>query len=196
MTKIIGICGGSGSGKTTLAKKLKLLRNSEISILSMDNYYFPQEQQSKDKNGVLNFDLPSALNIELLINHLEQLRNGDIIHLAEYTFNNPNAQSKTQSIHPSKYILCEGIFMLQDKGIRDLLDKILFIDADESVMFSRRFKRDSHTRGIKPQMINYQWNNHFLPAYHKYVLPYKEWANYLVDGNQPFNIQEIEMWLN
>ena len=109
---IIGICGGSGSGKTTLLKKIKsALGHENVSVFTMDNYYLPKEEQARDKNDSVNFDLPSALNEKQLCLDLQLLISGEEIKVKEYFFNAPVNETKTVSIPPNKVIIVEGLFL-------------------------------------------------------------------------------------
>jgi uridine kinase len=115
MTKnpfVIGICGGSGSGKTTLLKRLsETFEGINPSVFSMDNYYFPIEMQQKDKNGIVNFDLPTALDERKLSNDLFQLVNWEPIEVKEYFFNAPPDKNVLITIQPSEVIIVEGLFL-------------------------------------------------------------------------------------
>lgn len=109
---VIGICGGSGSGKTTLLKKISsYYGNSNVSVFTMDNYYYPIEQQQKDPNGIVNFDLPTALNEEKLSNDLTMLAKGDAVQVKEYFFNSPPNKNVLLTIEPKKIIIVEGLFL-------------------------------------------------------------------------------------
>ena len=182
MTKLIGICGGSGSGKTTLAKQLHELLKGESSLLAMDDYYKPIAVQQKDTNGFVNFDLPSALDIHQFIKDLEALKAGSEIRLKKYDFNERNKPQAHQSIVPKQYLITEGIFLLCEPKVLELLDFVIYVDAPESIMLERRLARDKKERDIQKETILYQWNNHFMPAYQAFVLPYKTKANLVVDG--------------
>lgn len=176
---VIGICGGSGSGKTTLLKRI----SSEYSaikptIFSMDNYYLPIEEQQKDANGVVNFDLPTALNQEKLERDLEQLIAGHSIEVKEYSFNAPPGKNVLITLESSPIIIVEGIFLFYFEGVKKKLDYSIFIDVDAHVQLDRRLYRDQESRGYSREAILYQWNNHVLPSYDRYVIPYREQADF------------------
>lgn len=183
MVKIIGICGGSGSGKTTLARGLlNEWGANDASLLSMDDYYKPFSEQEKDVNGVVNFDLPTALNISKFTNDLKTLKNGGSLLLEKYNFNDATKSKIVERIVPKKYLITEGIFLLHDTMVVNLLDDIIFIEAIDSLMLERRLRRDKEERNIDGDNVLYQWNNHFVPAYKKYVLPYKAKADLVLNG--------------
>lgn len=191
---IVGICGGSGSGKTSLVNKLAdTFGHEEIEILSMDDYYKKYEEQTKDENGIVNFDLPSAIEHERIIADVERLRRGETIQLTEYTFNNPNVQPAVKTLQPAKILIVEGIFLLYFQKLLDLLDFSVYIDVDPHIQLSRRMERDLKMRGYSAEQINYQWEHHVIPCFEKYIEPYIKNADIVIDNNEKdeFNVQPI-----
>ena len=183
MTKnpfVIGICGGSGSGKTTLLKRLsETFEGINPSVFSMDNYYFPIEMQQKDKNGIVNFDLPTALDERKLSNDLVQLVNWEPIEVKEYFFNAPPDKNVLITIQPSEIIIVEGLFLFHYPIVFDALQYSIFVDVDHEIQLDRRIYRDQETRGYKRSDILYQWENHVLPCYENYIEPYKPNADFI-----------------
>lgn len=177
---IIGICGGSGSGKTTLLKRLsKYYSDLNPVIFSMDNYYRPLNQQKVDANGKINFDLPTALDEDLLADDLQNLVNGNPIEVKEYYFNAPPDKNVLITLYPSDLIIVEGLFLFYFKKVKELLDYSIFIDVHPSTQLDRRLYRDQETRGYSREAILYQWDNHVLPCYDQYLMPYKKEANFI-----------------
>lgn len=177
---IVGICGGSGSGKTTLLKRLaKEFGHLRPTVFSMDNYYYPIEKQAKDRNGIVNFDLPTALNREALINDLRQLKKGESIEVKEYHFNAPPGKNVLITLESSPLIIVEGLFLFAYQEVADLLDFSVFVDVDLDIQLDRRLYRDQETRGYSHDDIMYQWNEHVLPCYQEYLLPYKSTADFV-----------------
>lgn len=182
---IIGICGGSGSGKTTLLNHLsKEFGEFKPTIFSMDNYYKPIELQEKDAKGEYNFDLPTALNKDLLVKDLTQLAEGKSIEVKEYFFNAPPGRNVLITLDPSEIIIVEGIFLFYYEEVRKLLDYSIFIDVDLKTQLDRRLFRDQETRGYTREAILYQWNNHVLPCYENYVQPFEYLANFRFRNNE------------
>ena len=183
MTKnpfVIGICGGSGSGKTTLLKRLsETFEGINPSVFSMDNYYFPIEMQQKDKNGIVNFDLPTALDERKLSNDLVQLVNWEPIEVKEYFFNAPPDKNVLITIQPSEVIIVEGLFLFYYPEVLKKLQYSVFVDVDHEIQLDRRIYRDQETRGYKRSDILYQWENHVLPCYENYIEPYKQNADFI-----------------
>ena len=182
---IIGICGGSGSGKTTLLKRLSAhFKSVNPSIFSMDNYYKPIHFQHVDENGEVNFDLPTALNEFQLVDDLEALHRGESIEVVEYHFNAPPDKHVLITLQPSDLIIVEGLFLFHYPGVKRLLDFTIFIDVDLEVQLDRRLYRDQETRGYSREAILYQWNNHVLPCYENYLLPYQDEAHFRFRNDQ------------
>lgn len=165
---------------------MKLCFAEEASILSLDDYYLPYEKQQKDSNGVTNFDLLTALDIEKFKADLTLLKRGKTIELEEYTFNNAEKQRQSIQIIPNRFILVEGIFLLEALKESALLDLSIFVDTEVMLMLERRLGRDVQERNIEEELVLYQWENHFMPAYEKFILPHKEHSDLIVSGENDF----------
>ncbi len=171
---LVGVAGGSGSGKTSLVRALReRLPNGLVCVVSQDDYYRPKEEQKADANGKLNFDLPSSVDMDALAEDLRTLVAGEPIHRKEYTFNQEGREPELIALHPAPVILVEGLFILHHQAVRDLFDLRVFIDASEGAQLDRRLRRDAHERGYGAEDVLYQWENHVLPAYRDYLLPYR-----------------------
>ena len=144
----------------------------------MDNYYKPIEDQAKDQNGNYNFDLPTALDEELLVSDLRKLVSGETIEVKEYHFNAPPDKNIWVTIQPSKLIIVEGLFLFHYARVRELLEYSIFVKVDPMVQLDRRLYRDQETRGYSREAILYQWENHVAPCYKNYLLPYEGLANF------------------
>ena len=188
MTKnpfVIGICGGSGSGKTTLLKRLsESFSNLSTAVFSMDNYYFPIEKQALDKNGIVNFDLPTALNEVKLTSDLLLLIKGEPIEVKEYFFNSPPDKNVLITIEPADLLIVEGLFLFHYKEVSKAIDYSVFVDVDHGIQLDRRLYRDQETRGYKRSDILYQWDNHVLPCYEQFIEPYRNDANFVFRNDQ------------
>jgi len=164
---IIGISGGSASGKTSFLKELRSAFPIDmLCIVSQDNYYKPKEQQQKDENGEINFDLPESINRLGFYNDLLSLIKGNEVSIKEYTFNNAGKKSSEIILKPATVIIMEGLFIFYYDEIRALLDLKVYIDARDEVKLQRRLKRDHDERGYGQESVLYQWNNHVMPSYH------------------------------
>lgn len=177
---VIGICGGSGSGKTTLLKRLsKHFEDFHPTIFSMDNYYKPLHLQHVDQNGEVNFDLPTALNTELLFADFHDLVSGKPVEVIEYHFNNPAEKNVLITLNPSPIVIIEGLFLFHYEEIRSKLDYSIFVDVDLNIQLDRRLYRDQESRGYSREAILYQWNNHVTPCFNEYLFPYRKNADFV-----------------
>jgi uridine kinase len=185
---IVGICGGSGSGKTTLLRKLaKNFASLNPTVFSMDNYYLPIDEQYVDENGEVNFDLPTALDKEKLIEDLSKLHRGESIEVKEYHFNAPPNKNVLITLHPSDLIIVEGLFLFHYEELSELLDFSIFMEVEPSVQLDRRLYRDQETRGYTREAILYQWNNHVLPCFDKFLAPHKDKAHFNFRNEHDFD---------
>ncbi len=181
---IIGIAGNSGSGKTYFLNCfLKHFKPGEASFISLDNYYIPANTKTKEENKLYNFDIPSAFNKDAFYNDIKSLIKGKTVSKEEYTFNNPLLESKTLEIKPAPILIIEGLFIFHYNEINTLIDHRIFMYTDEKTALKRRIKRDFIERGYNEEEVLYKWNNHVIPAYHEYLLPFKESCNQVIDNN-------------
>lgn len=177
---VIGICGGSGSGKTTILKRLaEDFAHLKPSVFSMDNYYKPIQLQQRDAKGVVNFDLPTALDKDKLIHDFRLLISGESVDVAEYQFNVSNNKHILITLDPSELIIVEGIFVFEYHEVFELLDYGIFIDVDLQVQLDRRLYRDQENRGYSREDVLYQWKNHVTPCYNQYIGPHEKNADFI-----------------
>jgi len=188
---IIGIAGGSGSGKTFFLNCfLHHFKQDEVTLVSQDDYYIPAGDMTQEENKLYNFDLPSTIDSEQFLRDIKQLLSGEVVYKKEYNFNNPLAVVKILEIKSAPIIIVEGLFILHFKEIARLLDHTIFVDADEQIALDRRIKRDGLERGYPEDDVLYKWNNHVVPAYKEYLLPYRDACDKVVmnNTNQPEEI--------
>lgn len=186
---LIGITGGSGSGKTTFIRQLREgLSDDQVCYMSMDEYYVPLDQQKVDKNGVHNFDIPRSINKAEFVRDLRLLQQGNTVTRPEYTFNNKDATPKILTFRPAPVIIVEGLFVFHYKAVRKMLDLRIFLHAKDNLKVVRRIKRDRVERNYPLEDVLYRYEHHVLPSYEKYVGPYKEKADIIVNNNTDFNM--------
>ncbi len=181
----IGIAGGSGSGKTFFLNCfLEHFSADEISLISQDDYYIPvADGMTAEENKLYNFDMPATIDESEFIADAKKLLNWQTVYKKEYTFNNAAAIPKMLKIKPAPIIIIEGLFILYFKQITEMLDMKIFIDTEEEVALNRRLKRDLLERGYSADDVNYKWNNHVMPAYKEFLLPYKPECHKIVVNN-------------
>ena len=182
---IIGIAGGSGSGKTFFLKSfLEHFTNEEVSLVSQDDYYFPvAHKMTAEENKLYNFDIPETIDREHFYSDITKLVNQETIYKKEYTFNNPNALPRTLEIKPAPILIIEGLFIFHFTEIAELLNLKIFIEAEEEVALVRRLKRDLEERGYSHEDAMYKWENHVVPAYKEFLLPYKDVCEQVIVNN-------------
>ncbi|HHH53188.1 MAG TPA: uridine kinase, partial [Bacteroidetes bacterium] len=166
---LIGITGGSGSGKTSFIRKLKeYFKDSELCIISQDDYYKPRHVQLKDDNGVRNFDLPESIEFDKLAQDIEKLLNHQIVERQEYTFNNELKTPKTLIFKPAPIIIIEGLFVFYFENIfHKKFDLSIFINAMDNLRVIRRIKRDQLERNYPLEDVLYRYEHHVMPSYEK-----------------------------
>lgn len=181
---LIGITGGSGSGKTTFLNKLAHGYGSDqVAVISMDNYYFPRTNQVYDENGVQNFDLFDSIDTRSFYQDILALLNGEVLERNEYTFNNKLAENKTIQFKAAPVMLLEGLFVMHMPELKALLDLKIYVEAKDGIKIIRRIKRDQFERNYPVEDVLYRYEAHVLPSYEKYILPYKNEVDIIVNNN-------------
>lgn len=155
----------------------------QLSILSFDNYYKPLNYQQKDENGVTNFDLPSGVDHLKLLEDIDLLKTGKDILLPTYNFNNPTSDAEIVVISPKPLLLVEGIFVFHFQELFRQLDLKIYVECNHELTLQRRLLRDSIERGIDEKNILYQWHNHVLPSYQKFLEPHKSKSDIVVTNH-------------
>ena len=150
---IIGIAGGTGSGKTTVVNKIiNSLSQGEVAVLRQDSYYKDSSHIPPELRSKINFDEPDAIEWPLLVKHLCELKEGKTIQMPTYSYLSCTRQAETVAVEPRDVVIVEGILVLTDAGLRDMLDVKVFVDADADERLIRVIARDCIERGRTPQM--------------------------------------------
>ena len=189
---VIGIAGGSGSGKTTLMNNIVSRFSEDITVLSHDSYYRRNDDMTYEERCQLNYDEPAALETELMVKHLDSLRNGEDIDCPVYDFTVHNRSDEVTRIEPSRIIIVDGILIFENEALRDLMDIRIFVDTDADIRLCRRVKRDVNKRGRSLESVLTQYQQTVKPMYEKYVEPSKKYAHILVpEGGKNTVAQEF-----
>lgn len=187
-TFIIGISGGSGSGKTSFIKDLKInFTDEEMCFLSQDEYYKPRESQSRDENGVCNFDLPDSIDQDEFYFDLVKLMNGLEVQKEKYTFNNSKANPEILGFKPAPIIIVEGLFVFQNLRVYDLLDLKILLHASDTQKIIRRIKRDRVERNYPLEDVLYRYENHVLPSFESFIQPYFNKVDIIINNNKSYH---------
>ena len=177
---VIGIAGGSGSGKTTLLKNIIQTFGPAITVISHDNYYKRHDEMTYEERCKLNYDEPAALETDLMVQQLGQLKNGQEILCPVYDFTVHNRSDETILIKPERVIIVEGILIFENKELRDLMDIKIFVDTDADIRICRRIKRDVNKRGRSLESVIAQYQETVKPMHEKYVESSKKYADIVV----------------
>ncbi|MBO5357708.1 MAG: uridine kinase [Clostridia bacterium] len=181
---IIGIAGGSGSGKSTFAQRLKEAFPDHISLISCDNYYLPHDELPLEERAHLNYDAPEALEFDLMVHHLEELKNGKTALCPVYDFSQHTRSSGVTEIKPRPIILIDGILIFHDPALRDCMDLKIYVETDADERILRRAKRDMQERGRDLDSVIDQYLTTVKPMHNTYVKPTRVFADIILNGGK------------
>lgn len=181
---IIGIAGGSGSGKSTFTNRIKEHFGDDVVVLYHDNYYRRQDGVPFEERVKVNYDHPDSLETELLVEHLKQLKEGHSIESPVYDYSQHNRSDEVIRIDPKPVILVEGILLLADERVRDLLDIKVYVEADADERILRRITRDVKERGRDLDGIIEQYLTTVKPMHYLYVEPTRSKADIVINSGK------------
>jgi uridine kinase len=177
----MGIAGGTGSGKTTAALKIKSHFPAErVEILHHDDYYKDLAHLPLEQRARINYDHPDAFETTLLLEHLNQLQQGGVIHCPIYDYEQHRRKEETQVIGPADITLLEGILVLENEALRQRMDIRIFIDEDADERFLRRMMRDVRDRQRTLESVVDQYRNTVRPMHQQFVEPSKRYADLII----------------
>ena len=178
---LIGICGGTGSGKSTVAREIyESLHETEIAIIQQDAYYKDQTDMAIEERCKTNYDHPFAFDTDLLIKHIKKIFEGQAIQRPIYDFSVHNRSDETITVEPRNIVILEGIMILEDKRLRDLMDIKIFVDTDADLRIIRRIVRDINERGRTLDSVIDQYIATVKPAHEQFIEPYKKYADIII----------------
>ena len=177
---IIGICGGTGSGKTTLAEKIYNEFNSCTTLIGMDSYYKSDSSIPFEERAKCNYDHPDAFETELLIKHLKELKKGIAVDVPQYDYTKHLRKDETVRVESKQIIIVEGILLLENKKLCNLLDIKIYVDTDADVRILRRIMRDVKERGRSLDSVVEQYHSTVKPMHEQFVEPSKRKADLIV----------------
>ena len=178
---VIGIAGGTGSGKTTVVRRIiESLPAGEVAVLPQDSYYNDNPHIPLEERLKMNYDEPASIEWSLLTHHIQELREGRSIEMPCYDFLTCSRLKETVPVEPKKVVVVEGILVLTDKSLRDMLDVRVFVDADADERLIRVIRRDCIERGRTPQMVIDRYQETLKPMHELYIEPSKRYADLIV----------------
>jgi len=177
---IVGIAGGSASGKTTIVNRIKENFGEEIVVISHDSYYKAHDELSYDDRSKLNYDHPSSFDTERMVADVQKLKNNQEVDIPVYDYTIHNRSSQTVHIIPKPVIILEGILILENQALRDLMDIKVYVDADADERLMRRMKRDMVERARSVESVLTQYAETVKPMHEQFIEPSKKYADIII----------------
>ncbi len=181
---VIGIAGGTGSGKSTFTNRLRDQFADDIAVVYHDNYYRRQDNVPFEVRKKVNYDHPDALETDLLIHHIEELKAGRAVDCPVYDYSEHNRSDRTIHIEPRRIIVIEGILLLSDPRLRSLIDIKIYVEADADERILRRIVRDVKERGRDLDNIVEQYLTTVKPMHYLYVEPTRAMADIVINSGK------------
>jgi uridine kinase len=192
---IIGVAGGSGSGKTTVVNHImENIGEERIQLIEHDSYYRDLRHISFEERLKVNFDHPSSLETELMIRHIKALCEGYSVEIPVYNYQEHIREEEKQTVSPKPVILLDGILILSEPELRDLMDFRIYVDTDDDIRLLRRLQRDIQERGRSVESVMHQYESFVRPMHLKFVEPSKRYADIIIPRGGR-NITALEMIL-
>ncbi|MBN2598281.1 uridine kinase [Labilibaculum sp.] len=178
---IIGIAGGTGSGKTTVVRKIiERLNQGDVAVLPQDSYYRSNEELTLEERQEINFDHPRSIEFELLIDHVKKLKSGLSIEQPIYSYLTCLRSDETIRVEPKGVVIVEGLLILTDPVLRNLMDLKVFVDCDADDRLNRVIKRDIVERGRSVEKVLDRYDKTVKPMHLQFIEPSKRYADIIV----------------
>ena len=178
---IIGVTGGSASGKTSVSQAiLSMFKDENIAMIEHDSYYKDQSQLTFEERTKTNYDHPLAFDTDYLIAQLKELQNGRAVDIPTYDYANHTRSEKTYRQEPVDVLIVEGILVLENEKLRNLMDIKVFVDTDDDVRILRRIRRDIEERGRTLDSVITQYMDAVKQMYHQFIEPTKRYADVII----------------
>jgi uridine kinase len=178
---VIGVAGGSGSGKTTVVRRIvDALDETRVTVLEHDRYYRDRNDLRLEERAALNYDHPDSLETDLMVRHVNELREGRSVEAPVYDFARHARVAATETIAARRALIVEGILLYTDAALRALMDVKVFVDTDDDTRFIRRLQRDTRERGRTMQSVIDQYLSTVKPMHLEFVEPSKRYADIIV----------------
>ncbi|MBK5096759.1 MAG: uridine kinase [Gemmatimonadetes bacterium] len=178
---ILGVAGGSGSGKTTVVSQIiRAMEPVPVSLLHHDSYYRDHPEMSPEERARLNYDHPDVLETELLAEHLRELMAGRAVEEPVYDFTSHSRTNETRRIEPNPIVIVDGILILAEPELRELMDIRVFVETDSDLRFIRRLLRDTQERGRSMGSVIRQYQETVRPMHLEFVEPSRRHADVIL----------------
>ncbi|MBR4832242.1 MAG: uridine kinase [Butyrivibrio sp.] len=177
---IVGIAGGTASGKTTIVRKIKESFGDDIVVINHDSYYKAHNDLSYEDRSKLNYDHPDAFDTDMMIEHIKMLKDNKEVDIPVYDFSIHNRADATVHVMPKKVIIVEGILVLENRELRDLMDIKVYVDTDADERLMRRITRDMAERARSIESILSQYRDTVKPMHEQFIEPNKKYADIII----------------
>ena len=193
---VIGVAGGTGSGKSTLVKRLQeAFKDDDVATLCHDYYYKAHPELTYEERTKLNYDHPKSFDTDMMVEHIEALKNNVPIERPVYSFVEHNRTDEKVLVKPSKVIIVDGILIFENKELRDLMDIKVFVDTDADIRLARRILRDVRERGRSMESVITQYTSTVKPMHEEFVEPSKKFADVIIPEGG-FNSVAVSMLIH
>ena len=178
---VIGVAGGSGSGKTTVVRRIvDSLGPEHVTLLDHDRYYRDRNDLRLEERAALNYDHPDSLETDLMVQHMRRLKAGQAVEAPRYDFTRHARLTEKDTVQPRRALIVEGILILTDAALRELMDIKVFVDTDSDTRFIRRLQRDVAERGRTMESVIDQYQSTVKPMHREFVEPSKRYADVII----------------
>lgn len=177
---VLGVAGGSASGKTTIINKVKEYFGNDIAVISHDSYYKAHDEMPFEERCKLNYDHPDSFESERMAEDIRKLIKGYAIEMPVYDYCIHNRSKETITIEPKPVIIMEGILVLENRELRDLMDIKIYVDTDADERLMRRIRRDMTERGRSIESIIEQYTGTVKPMHEEFIEPSKKYADIII----------------
>lgn len=177
---VVGVAGGSASGKTTIVNRIKEYFGTDITVISHDSYYKAHDEMPYEERCKLNYDHPDSFESDKMAEDVRKLIKGNEIQMPVYDYTIHNRSKETVTVEPRQVIIVEGILILENKELRDLMDVKIYVDTDADERLMRRIKRDMKERARSIESILSQYSETVKPMHEEFVEPSKKYADVII----------------
>jgi uridine kinase len=191
---VVGVAGGSGAGKSTVVRRLKeALGENTVAVIPHDAYYRDRSHLTPEERDRINYDHPDALETELLVQHVSRLLEGYPVTVPSYDFARHVRRPGGSVTEPRPVLVLDGIMVLAEPRVRELLDLKIFVDTADQDRLGRRLRRDVERRGRSPDHVLAQYRATVEPMHRRFVAPSRTFADLVIrhGGHDPAGIRNL-----